>query len=299
MMLIHSPSGWCLNFYVLKCAGTGDPQDLTIAKINKDWPEPILFIGTEPVAMPYDYFDIDPSTATTSGVPAPDLALPGAVSPPQPTAKYIRIEAWISQAMLAKNPSVSFRVPFCGLDYQVSEPLSFSELTVTRIGGDPQTTTFRIYYPLGFGSDFSIQLDQKYVPGPYLVGTSETDCLLTLPNHVVSQYENMIVRIGSAEPYVKAIPGKQQSFVKPAIDTSTKPPTIQKGNRGPVEWSGTGLDMISDVSLAGTSQQFKSYANGTRLMVLLNSDSTNVEGKLVLECVANNGDKFDLTMFVI
>jgi len=22
MMLIHSPSGWCLNFYVLKCAGT-------------------------------------------------------------------------------------------------------------------------------------------------------------------------------------------------------------------------------------------------------------------------------------
>jgi len=26
MMLIHSPSGWCLNFYVLKCAGTSLPS---------------------------------------------------------------------------------------------------------------------------------------------------------------------------------------------------------------------------------------------------------------------------------
>ena len=281
----------------------GNPLDLTIATINKDWPEPVLFIGTEPVALPYDYYDVDPPTATTPTIaPAAEPALASGadnVPPSEPAAKYIRIEAWISQAMLAKNPSVSFRVPFCGLDYQTSEPLSFSEPTVTRIGGNSKTTTFRIYYPLGLGSDFSVQLDENYTTAaPALVKTSETDCLLTLANDVVSQYENMIVRIGSGEPYVKPVPSKQAA-VKPAINTSKKPPAIPRGSRGPVEWAGTGLDMISDVSLAGISQQFKSYANGTRLMVFLTAGSANSEGRLTLECTTNNGDKFDLTMFVI
>jgi hypothetical protein len=45
----------------------GEDQDLTIATLQ-NLPEPILFVGNEPVALPYDYSDIDPSRALT-----PDL----------------------------------------------------------------------------------------------------------------------------------------------------------------------------------------------------------------------------------
>ena len=38
----------------------GDPVDLKVEDIQK-LPEPILFLGTEPIRMPYDYFDVDPN----------------------------------------------------------------------------------------------------------------------------------------------------------------------------------------------------------------------------------------------
>jgi hypothetical protein len=114
--------------------------------VNKDFavtdvvklPEPILFVGNEAVPMPYDYLD-QANDANTS-------------------CKYVRVEAWISAKTLAKSPSVSFRVPFCGFDYQASQPLSFSEPTVVRMGVHEQNTVFRIFYPKGLSSPSVITL---------------------------------------------------------------------------------------------------------------------------------------------
>jgi hypothetical protein len=296
----------------------GNPMEFTVAKINQDWPEPILFLGSEPVPMPYDYYEIDPATllATTPppGQPASQPAAPGAAAggapagapaapstpPPTPDPKYIRIEAWISQAMLAKNSSVSFRVPFGGVNYNTSQPLSFSEPTVTRIGSNANSTIFRIDYPLGFSTGLSIQLDQTYLAPPNVQQTSDTECVVTLPNDLVSRFEKMIVHTGSTgDSYVVALPSKERVSARPTLDPAAKPPTVQKNSRGPVEFAGSALDTITDVTLAGVSQQFKTYGNGSGLMVYLNAGCTSSEGKLSLEATTSSGDKLELTMFVV
>jgi hypothetical protein len=279
--------------------GNGDPLDLTVAHL-RDWPEPILFIGSEPVAMPYDYYDSDDLATTPQTQPpstSPQLASGPSTAPS--TKKYIRVEAWISSKTLARNPSVSFRVPFCGFDYQSSQPLSFSEPAVVRMGGDSVSTVFRIFYPLGFGSTFSIDLDQTYPEAaPTIVRTAETECRFRVPTAIISRYKNMVVRIGSGESYLLPIPPEDRPAVKPMLDVSTKPPQVAQGIRGPIEWIGHGLDAITDVTFGGVSQPFSTYGEGSRLAVYLNDGVSNSEGKASLECTTAAGDKLSLTLFV-
>jgi hypothetical protein len=277
----------------------GDFMDLTVANL-KDWPEPLLFIGSEPVAMPYDYYDdADLSTNQRSQEPMNTLqSVPGTTTTPN-TKKYIRVEAWVSSKTLARSPSVSFRVPFCGSDYQSSQPLSFSEPDVVRMGGDSVSTVFRIFYPLGFGPSFTIDLDQTYIEvAPTIVRIGDTECRFTVPTAVVSQYENMVVRIGSGESYLLAIPPEDKSLVRPMLDTSAKPPQIAKGTRGPVEWTGYGFETITEVTSGGVSQPFSTYAEGSRLAVYLTDGVTSGEGKVTLECTTAAGDKLNLALFV-
>lgn len=282
----------------------GDDKDLTIDDLNK-WPDPVLFVGPELVAMPYDFYDKEP-TPTTSGtgtgastdVPVTAGETEGAASVKY-TKKYINVQAWLPEKALAENTSVSFRVPFCGIDYQSSEPISLSRPKVVRLGRNAQLIVFRIFYPWGFGTSVSIELDKIYGEGaPTLVRTSPTEFRFAVPAAVVSRFQNMIVRIGSAEPYLLPIPPEDKPPTKPTIDGSTKPPQIAKGNRGPVEWIGSGFEVISDIAFGGASQQFSTYANGTRLIVYLNEGSTTSEGKQILECTTLAGEKLNLALFV-
>lgn len=114
--------------------------------------------------MPYDYRDVDPSVQGTApgatGPMTPQGPSGQSMLPPLPsTAKYVRVEAWIPAKILARHESVTFRVPFCGPDYQASQPLSFYEPTVTRMGSVGDKSVFRIVYPLGFGESVSVELD--------------------------------------------------------------------------------------------------------------------------------------------
>ena len=277
-----------------------DPAGATVPLTVRDvenLPEPILFVGNEAVAMPYDYVDV---TET--------------VDPNTPGPSHIRVEAWISAKTLAKSPSVSFRVPFCGFDYQASQPLSFSEPTVVRMGNNQLNTVFRIFYP-GFGTGstipLSIDLDQTYgVNSPMLAKMSDTEYRFTVPTEVVSRYQNMVVRIGSGEPYLLAIPPEDKPPLRAKIDSSTKPPVVEKGSRGPLEWTGSALDTITDIAIisppaqgGGTAagpvpQQFTTYAGGTRLLVFLAPGTTDVEGRVTLECTTSSEDKLTLQLFV-
>jgi hypothetical protein len=275
----------------------GEPMPFTVADVQA-LPEPILFVGSEPVPMPYDYGDVMEGTDASS-----------------PGPSRVRVEAWVTAKTLAKSTSVSFRVPFCGFEYQTSQPLSFSEPTVVRMGGDGIETVFRIFYPQGFGSGatsaLSIDLDQTYVGGdassPTLARMSDTEYRFKVMTETVSQYQNMVVRIGSGEPYLLPIPPAETPREKPTIDAGAKPPVIKKGERGPFEWSGSGLDAITDVSITQTvagqaavpvSQQFTTYADGTRLLVYLSAGSTSAEGKLTLDCTISPQEKLTLQVFV-
>ena len=117
--------------------------------------------------MPYDYYDRSPQAVGDSGssaIPANSATIT-AKSSASATANYVRVEAWISAKAPPRNPSVSFRVPFCGFDYQSSMPLSFSEPTVDRLGASGNDSVFRIAYPLGFERPMSVELDMLYMEG--------------------------------------------------------------------------------------------------------------------------------------
>jgi hypothetical protein len=279
----------------------GNNPPLTIADLLK-LPDPILFVGNEPVAMPYDYYERSPT-----------------LTPDDPTR--ISVEAWIPSQSLSRSSSVSFRVPFCGFDYQASQPLSFADPTVTRMGQDKDNTVFRIFYPQGFGSStttstsLSVDLDKTYTDqvvvagtAPSLVRTADTEYRFTVANAVLSQYQNMVVRIGSGEPFLLPIPPADKVPPKPSIDRTAKTPEITKAKHGPIEWTGTALDTITDVNWLQPStsgqpvpiaQQFTTYAGGTRLLVYLSPGSTDAEGKIALECITASAEKLILTAFVV
>jgi hypothetical protein len=285
-----------ISINIIGLDNTGEPKDLTYEGLAK-LPDLILYVGNEALPMPYDYSN----------------ELPDPTAQPQPLGtKYVKVETWISAKTLAKSPSVSFRVPFCGLDYQASQPLSFSEPTVVRMGSDPVNTLFRIFYAQGFPpSDFSVELDKTYLPdGVTLLSASPTEYRFTIPKDLVSRFQNLVVRIGRLEPYLLPIPLEDKPAPKPSVDLTGKPAQIQKNAHGPIEWTGVALDSITDVTIAKSSiqngspvvtqvaQQFSTYANGTKLIVYLSAGVTDSAGKITLECTTASGEKLNIPLFV-
>ncbi len=292
----------------------GEERDFSLSALP-NLPDPILFVGTEAVPMPYDYWDVDPSAPVTSTSGTGTSATPG-TSAQSSIIKYIRVEAWIPAKTLARSLSVAFRVPFCGADYQASQPLSFSEPTVTRMGGDAQTSVFRIAHPVGFGSSVRVELDRTYEEGsPELTKTSDVDFRFQVPTNIVSQYQNLVVRIGTAEPYLLPVPGEDKPKPKPTIDASAKPPQIAKGSLGPVEWSGTALERIIGATLYASAQQgtsaqqpatppvgapaqFATYDGGERIEVYFSEGSTEIIGRAEVEFQTTEGDTLRMPLFI-
>jgi hypothetical protein len=301
----------------------GRDQDFTVSDLQS-LPEAILFVGTELVSMPYDYIDVGPDnpaiatggTGTGTGSGAGQGTTSNA-SAQLSSANYIRVEAWIPTRTLARSPSVAFRVPFCGADYHASQPLGFSESTITRMGGDTQNSVFRIAHPLGFGGPVSVELDRTYSEGdPALVKTSSVDFRFQIPTNIISQYQNLVVRIGTAEPYLLPIPVEDKQKPKTLIEASTKPPQITKGSLGPVEWTGTALEAISVATLytgippetvtrqpntvaqASTPAQFAVYDGGKRIEVYFEDGSTEILGKAEVEFQTAAGDTYRVPLFI-
>jgi len=326
----------------------GNDQDLTVEDIQK-LPEPILFVGTEPVAMPYDYYPKNPSdqdltgtgTGTGAGTGTGTGPKSGTVNGPAsgagvgtgagtesgtgtgtpataPTKKYFQVGAWIPKT-LARSQSVAFRVPFCGFEYQASMPLSSSEEpTVTRMGGDATDSVFRIAHSTGFSSStpVSVELDRTYSGPPELVKTSDFDFQFRVPTNVVSQYQNLVVRIGNSEPYLLPIPMDEKPKPKSKIDVSTKPPQIKKGSLGPVEWSGTALEAITAVTLytkapdatpgqppaaaqrVATVAQFAVYDSGKKIEVYFREGSTEILGKAEVEFQTDAKQTLSVPLFI-
>ncbi|MCU1294726.1 MAG: hypothetical protein JWP08_3576, partial [Bryobacterales bacterium] len=222
----------------------GSPQPFNVAQLS-NLPDPILCVGNEPVPSPYDFSD-QVIQATTSD------------SPPN----VLRVEAWISASALAKSREVSFRVPFCGLDYYITQPMAFSEPTVTRMGSDTTNTVFRVSLPLvSSNQEVNVELDQTYYPNNpanALVPTGmsqsgTTEYRFTVATELVSRYQNMVVRVGKGEPYVIPMPQEEKPPIKAAIDTSAAPARVNKGKRGRVEWQGTGLDTIRTITFTAAA----------------------------------------------
>jgi hypothetical protein len=278
---------------------SGNRQPFTRANLSK-LPDPILFVGNEPVPGPYDFSD--------------------QASNPDTPLNVLRVEAWISASALAKSREVTFRIPFCGLDYYINQPMAFSEPTVTRMGSDAVNTVFRIYFPQVFASQgVNVELDRTYNPndaalvsmGMSTSGASEYR--FTVPNELISSYQNMVVRVGKGEPYVIPIPPEDRPPVKAAIDANAAPALLNKGEPGAVEWQGTGLETIKTITFTpamtadptpGASpppvaQDFQAYSGGTRLLVFLSNEVAAQEGKITLDCTTESGAPLKIPLFVL
>ena len=276
----------------------GDDIDLEVADIL-NLPEAILFIGNEPIPMPYDYWPLEPPDPNhqPSAPTTKTDATGGEFSfAKRSTKRAIRVEAWIpSRIAVTKNTSVMFRVPFCGLEYQSSMPLQFFEPTVKRLGGDDLNSVFRISHSLWHERKVAVELDRMYdnVPELEKVSKDEGDYRFTVANDVLSRYQNLVLRIDGAEPYVIAIPEEETPKPKPVIDLNAKPREIVKGTIGPAEWSGTDLGLITAVSLlttpaapapqTRTPASFTVYENGKKIAVYFSEASTTVIGKAEVE----------------
>ncbi len=315
----------------------GKKVSLTVADMQK-LPEPILFVGAEAIKLPYDYFEIEVpdlnsgdtddeddaeeddkrvteetavEAAVTPGLESESKPLDaGKQDPPEKekTRKYLQVGAWISKT-LASSPSVAFKVPFCGFEYQTSYPLSYSEPTVTRLGSDDENCIFRILSPGGFYKPFSVELDKTYdETSPELRKTSPFDYRFTVPIRTVKKYRSVVLRTGKREPYVLPISAVDKPEPKTTLVTSGKPPQVTQNSVGPVTWSGTALDavrlatLITEDKAKGrvlTAADFSVYEEGTKIDVYFREGSTAIIGKAAVDFVVAGGEKLTTTVFII
>jgi hypothetical protein len=279
---------------------TGEDIDLNVGDFE-GLPEPILFVGNEPIPMPYDYWPVEAGTSDASTGSVVKGAEFSFAKPS--TKKSVRVEAWIpSRIVVTRNSSVMFRVPFCGLLYQASWPIQFFEPTVTRLGGDGINSVFRISHSLWHERTMTVELDQVYstIPALQKVSNDDGDYRFTIPNAVLEQYRNLVLRIEGAEPYLVPIP-EDKPKPKPVLELNTKPPAIKKGTIGPAEWSGTNLGLIKTATLISkpvnppppgsndaaartrTETYFTPYESGKKIAVYFDKSLTQVTGIAEIE----------------
>jgi hypothetical protein len=281
-------------------AGGNDIDLLTESLGNL--PDPILFIGNEAIPMPYDYWPVEPHppdpTALTAATRGETVTKGGEFSFAKPsTQKSMRVEAWIpSRISVSKNTSVTFRVPFCGLEYQASCPLQFFEPTVTRLGGGGENAVFRISHSLWHARAMTVELDRMYTIGFRLekVSKEDGDYRFTIPTKILDNYQNLVLRIEGAEPYVIPIPPNKPK-PQPVLNLNAKPPEIVKETIGPAEWSGTDLSLITaaflivtpttvpDPKPIRTTAHPTSYDDGKKIIVYFSKESTKEIGMVEVE----------------
>jgi hypothetical protein len=352
----------------------GEDVDFEVEDIQK-LPEPILFLGTESVPLPYDYFDVagepvetTPASASSPSVDqsivdpsgekketqvvataAKDAAMavanlqPSLETPPvdrdngkpalpssrddkepeiiiEPDSKknYVQVGAWVSKK-LATSPSVTFRVPFCGLEYQASQPLIYSELTASRMGDEGDNCVFRIISPGGFKEPVRVELDTVYQDQPDkqdapLKKMSMFDYRFKVPIRTAARYRNMLVRMGTDEPLLLPICVEDHPKLPTDIMVSGKPQQIKKDSATSIEWSGTALDAIDSVTLVTrtspsdskstesmelrTKIDFAVYDDGNKVEVYLTERNTAATGKVCIEFLTKDKKKFVAPLFI-
>lgn len=273
-----------LRVYVTALGDDGETTDLGVDDFTL-YPDAILLLGKEPLPLPYDYSDMDPSKPSSAH---PD---------PLPNSKYVIIEAWVPvSAYSGGDPLVTFRVPFCGTNWSSSIPVGIYEPELVRLGEVGLDTVLLIAQAVPFTSAIRIEMDRPYANPPELV-LDEGDVRLMLKTDQVAKFSSLVFHHGK-DSFVLPIPPRQLA-PRPAIDTSGKPPQIAKGTAGLVEWTGSALDGVTGVLMAGAPVDVSVYDNGTRLAVFVPATATAQVGKLELECVTLTSERLKAALFVV
>lgn len=287
------PVGYAESSHV-NIAIRGEGAELTIDALRR-LPEPLMFIGPEAVPLPYDYS-------------------PGVISRSNGTAVHVvHVRAWVPSKILARNASISFRVPFCGFEFDSSFPISFTEPTLTRVGEVDGKTIFWIrfnYTPL---NKIRVALDRSYddASGDGPKEITLHDYRFEVATEVVERFEHMVVGAGDSEYYLLAIPRAATKEGAPFIDGSAKPPEVTQGSQGPIEWTGTGLDAIHTATVlssapadapdatTGTTAEFVVSGSGSRIQVYFADGGTAATGKAEMQFQTRDGQTLQAPFFIV
>ena len=264
--------------YVAALGDDGEYKDLSVDDFTP-FPDAVLLVGTEPLPLPYDYTDVSAGH--------PDNPIEGT------KRNCVRIEGWTSAATFAAaDQIVTFRVPFCGVNWSSSVPLSLSQPTVARVGGGDQTV-LHIAQSGPFATSTSIELDKVYAGIPELT-VNGSDIRFTVDTKTLARFPNLVLRQGTFAHLLPIPPAPPEP--KPAFDGKA-PPRVEKGKTSPVEWSGTALQELSKVTLGAVNLEFCVYDGGTRMVAIVPAPSGG--GKIELECETKSGEKLKAVLLVI
>jgi hypothetical protein len=282
----------------------GNYSDLKVDHLAKG-PEPLMFLGKQPVPLPYDYYDVEPTDFVSP--PASATAPPSGNPAAQP--KSVRVEAWVPVGLFAaSDPFVTFKVPFCGSGWCTTVPFNVGEPVVQRLGGDQTVSVFRISQEMPFPSDVYVDLDQPYpavqmsagiLGAVELVKIDDTDLRLTIPTALAARYKNVVLRYGKTDSVLLALPPEDKPVVRPSLDNSAKPAQLTKGAKGLVTWSGTALDSISKVTMDATELAFDAFENGNKLAVYFAGENTATPGKKTIVMESRIADPLKTALFIV
>lgn len=267
-------------------------------------PDVILCVGDHVAAPPYDCSNFKWSIKNNSEQEKRPKS-----------SNCVRIGAWIPVEALTRNPSVTVRIPFCGADCQATQPLSFLDPTIMRLGGDSQKTTFRIAITVPLQAPLIVELDQAYIEGESsaLTKRGKTEYRFEISTTIVENFEYLLVRFGEAETYSLRIPDAGEEHVRPSIDTQSKPPRIVACSVACAAWTGTGLDEVVSVRFINPADlamgnghplttfselEFCAYDEGRAIEVYFGKNNAVFPGKGTIEFGTVGGCSFRVPIYI-
>jgi len=99
-----------------------------------------------------------------------------------------------------------------------------------------------------------------------------------LPTVLLDRYEQIFVVQGDNASMPVPLPSKSTSPCL-FLDLSKKPPSVKAGVGSTVDYSGTGLDKVSSVTMDDADLAFVSYTAGTLISVVIDGQSITSVGK--------------------
>lgn len=293
----------------------GEPQDIDLAKLT-NLPEPLLLIDDVPVPMPYSYFSAEEPVGTPVAAKKSEgeaAEPPAGAPPPKTTRTYVQVTAMAPASMIAGHSSISFRIPFCGVEFESSTPFSAADPSIDFLGVSGDNSVFRFANPVAFAEPVSAELDQIYrsSPGSALSRTGAGDYRFVVPTEVVSRFVNVVLRAGKTA-FSLRIPREDDPARKAVIDADSQAPQLAQNGLGPVVWTGANLNLVTVVTLhaplpdgatkpaeaAGVEAQFAVSGGGKRIEVYFKTGSTAASGMAEVEFKTVAGDAIRRPLFI-
>jgi hypothetical protein len=247
-----------------------------------------------------DEFDKLPDPIVSiNGKVVPDVLLFSPV-PDDETSEMATVRV-TSDYLPSSSVLVVVRWPFYGDDwtlyYQTYEPNR--KVAVLRVSNDTDVSLF-LTGPTKFDDKVTVIVDQVYSiaeNGP-LVRLRDDMLKLSLQTNIANRYEEFFVAQPDNLAMLVRMPASKHEKLA-SIDISKKPPSLKVGTGGLAEYTGTGLDAVTRVTIDGKEASFAAYEAGTSISIVIDSGLIAKSGKKDVKLETADGASLNATLLVM